>query len=391
MKKLLRAMDKPLFFSIFVMSVFGLIMIFSASYVTAFVKMGNAYQYLIRQGIILLIGFALFFFIIKIPSNFYKKIAYPYLYIVFGLLVGLFLYGKIGRGVQSWYDLGFFNLQPSEFAKTALIVLMGVYYQKHKDNKDNYKVALMPLFYAFIICFLVFVQPDLGTMLIIVIIGAFTYASVPIAKKIKKKINMVLFSGVALLSTIMLLAVLNGNQILTSAQLQRFNFLDPCERYMEAGTGYQVCNGYIAINNGGLFGVGIGNSTQKYLYLPEAHTDFIFPVIIEELGLLVGIIILLLYIFILYRILLIAKKSYTLMNSIICYGVAIYIFAHIFINLVGVLGILPLTGVPLPFLSYGGSYTINLILSIAMVERIAIENNNNNKDIQISKKIKENN
>ena len=115
----------------------------------------------------------------------------------------------------------------------------------------------------------------------------------------------------------------------TNYRLNRFVYTIPCDRY-EENSGYQVCNGYIAIDNGGLFGVGIGNSTQKHLYLPESYTDFIFPVIVEELGLIVGIIILLIYAYIIYRILLIAKKTYSLAHGLICYGVAAYIFIHIF-------------------------------------------------------------
>ena len=135
-----------------------------------------------------------------------------------------------------------------------------------------------------------------------------------------------------------------------------------------------MCNGYIAINNGGLTGVGIGKSTQKYLYLPEPYTDFIFDIIIEELGVLVGIVILLLYMLVLYRILAIGRQSSSNTGAIICYGVAIYIFLHIAVNLTGILGLVPLTGVPLPFMSYGGSFTICLIIALAAVQKVAIEN-----------------
>ena len=128
------------------------------------------------------------------------------------------------------------------------------------------------------------------------------------------------------------------------------------------------------MKNGGLFGVGLGNSTQKYLYLPESHTDFIFPIIVEELGLCVGVLIILMYGYMLYRIYLISKKSTNLRNQIICYGVFVYLALHILINLVGITALLPLTGVPLPLLSYGGSFAINVICMIFIVERIAFEN-----------------
>ena len=172
--------------------------------------------------------------------------------------------------------------------------------------------------------------------------------------------------------------------VLKPYQLERFNFKDPCERYQEE-SGYQLCNSFIAFKNGNITGQGIGMSTQKYLYLPESYTDFIFPIIVEEWGLIVGIIILLLYMFIIYRIYVIARKAKDLTGSLIAYGVCMYFFLHISINLMGVMGLGPLTGVPLPFLSYGGSYTISLMIALALVQRVAIESNKINK----KKKIKE--
>ena len=151
------------------------------------------------------------------------------------------------------------------------------------------------------------------------------------------------------------------------------NFLNPCSRYKE-DSGYQVCNSYIAIHNGGLRGVGLGNSTQKYMYLPEAHTDFIFSIIVEELGLIIAVLIIIGYFVMLFAILKIAKKATNLRNSILAYGIFTYIFAHIIINLMGILGIIPLTGVPLPFLSYGGSYGICVVIAMAIIQRINIEN-----------------
>jgi len=182
---------------------------------------------------------------------------------------------------------------------------------------------------------------------------------------------------------------LTGKSGLYAYQLQRFNFFNPCSRYTEVGTGYQVCNSYIAINNGGLFGVGIGNSTQKYLYLPESYTDFIFPVILEELGLLFGIFIILIYAYIIFRILSIAKRCYTLSHGLICYGVAAYIFIHVFINLIGVLGLFALTGVPLPFLSYGGSYALCLTIGLTLVQRINVETTIMKQEERLKNKIRE--
>ena len=153
--------------------------------------------------------------------------------------------------------------------------------------------------------------------------------------------------------------------------MTRFNFINPCKNYLEGG--YQICNAYIAINNGGLLGLGIGKSQQKYSYIPEPHTDMVFAIIAEEQGLLRSSLILIGYTIILYRILNLSSKSNTLRGKYICLGVATYIFSHIAINLGGLLGLLPLTGVPLPFLSYGGSFTISLLISLGLVQRVHIE------------------
>ena len=174
-------------------------------------------------------------------------------------------------------------------------------------------------------------------------------------------------SGFSVISVLILISVmLITGKGLNDMQKARLNFKDPCLRYREnQGTGYQVCNGYIAIKNGGLTGVGLGESTQKYLY---------FAIIVEETGLIVGSLIILIYFIIIWRILMIGKKSYNLQNTIICYGVASYIAFHVLVNLGGVFGLIPLTGVPLPFYSYGGSFMINLLICLGFVQRCTIEN-----------------
>lgn len=213
-------------------------------------------------------------------------------------------------------------------------------------------------------------QPDLGSAAIIAGIVFLTFISIPVVQNNIMKFIKIIAIGCILA---MVAFLYSGNDFLSSIQKGRLNFRNPCSRYTET-TGYQVCNGFIAINNGGLFGVGLGNSTQKYLYLPESHTDFIFPIIVEELGLVTGIIIILGYAYILSRILKIAKTSENLRCSILAYGTFWYFTLHILVNLLGVLALIPLTGVPLPFLSYGGSFTVNAIIMIFVVERVNIEN-----------------
>ena len=180
----------------------------------------------------------------------------------------------------------------------------------------------------------------------------------------------------------LLVIYLKQGYILNEARISRFtSFLDPCGNYEKGG--YQVCNSYIAINDGGLWGLGIGKSKQKYSYIPEPHTDSAFAIIAEEYGIYRTIFIFILYGIVLYRIAVIGSKASTLRGRYICVGILSYIFVHIFINLGGMFGIIPLTGVPLPFLSYGGSFVLSLIASLAIVQRIAIETKN--KKIKIPK------
>ncbi len=206
------------------------------------------------------------------------------------------------------------------------------------------------------------------------------FFSIPYNKFIRKKNNLIV--GVGILICI-ILALLIGPKVLNQYQLKRFEFRAPCTRYTES-TGYQVCNGQIAIKNGGLTGLGFGNSTQKYLYLPEAHTDFIFPIICEEVGVLGGCVVLVLYLLMLYSILRIAKSAANVYDSIAAYGTFTYLTIHILINLLGVTASMPLTGVPLPLLSYGGSFNINVIILLFVCQRIAIDS----KKANIKEKIK---
>ena len=294
-------------------------------------------------------------------------------------LAGLYPYGSITNSAKSWYDLKFFSIQPSEFAKTAIILYLAVYYEKiiKRKDYDNMKI-IFPMILVLIATALVVFQPDLGTAIIIAGIAAFIFLALPIENKQMKTMKLTCIIGIIAAAIFVVFGgnILRNSNLLTSEQKDRLTYRAPCTRYTDK-TGYQVCNGFIAINNGGLFGVGLGNSTQKYLYLPEAYTDFIFPIVIEELGALVGILIIIGYLIILYRLLKIARNAVNMRGSIIAYGTFAYILLHLLVNFMGILALIPLTGVPVPFLSYGGSFYINLMFLLFTCERVAIETKNN--------------
>lgn len=373
MKKLFSKMDLPLFIITIIYVVLGLVMIYSSSSVSAVVRYGyEPYHFFVRQALFVVIALVVgIFLVIKLPTRNYGALAWPAIIVLIASLVFLFVHGQITNNAISWYDLKYFKIQPSEFAKSILIVFFAIYYNRlHYHKAKNLYAYLVPLGFGAIIVGLVAMQPDLGSAAIIAGIIFMTFISIPNVQN-----NMMKFIKIIAIGLVVALVIVlySGNSFLNSMQKGRFNFKEPCSRYTEE-TGYQVCNGFIAINNGGLFGVGLGNSTQKYLYLPESHTDFIFPIIVEELGLFVGILVVIGYAYMLWRILKIAKSSENLRCSILAYGTFWYLALHILVNLLGILALIPLTGVPLPLLSYGGSFTINAIIMLFVVQRVNIEN-----------------
>lgn len=369
-------MDKPLFYITVCFYIFGLLAIVSASSREAVVRYGaTLYHYFFKQISALTAGFVAFLFIINVDSKKYKFWGILAYLVVLGALFYLLFWGSEINGAKNWISVpGFGSLQPGEFAKPALIIVLSLVFEKfyknlrNSNDKSRIKIFILILLLVILPAGLIFLCKDLGTMIILVFIFGIMFLASPILRIDKLRIILISIAlvGIALLG----MYAIKG-YILTPSQLSRFNFIDPCSRY-ETG-GYQVCNGFIAINDGGLFGLGIGKSKQKYSYLAEPHTDSIFAIISEELGLLRCSIIFLMYIIVLLRILMISTKASTMRGRYICLGVASYLFIHIFLNLGGIFGSIPLTGVPLPFLSYGGSSALSTIISLSMVERVNIE------------------
>ncbi len=374
MKKYLSKMDLWLLSLTFIYAILGCIMIYSASSIFTFLTQDVASNYyFVKQSIILLAGFIGSIIILNIPTSKYKYFSLFGVLAIIASLIGLYVGGHISNGTVGWYDLGFFSIQPAEFAKSAIILYMGVSYNKLiKNNDSNFIKYLIPVFVCLLISGLILMQPDLGSALITAFLGVLIFIALPIRKDVRIKC----YKSFAILGIIGLcFIVMFSDKIFNEYQIRRFEFQNPCSRYTE-DTGYQVCNGFIAIKNGGLFGLGFGNSTQKYLYLPASHTDFIFPIIVEELGLISGIGLIIGYAFMLYRILRISLSANNIRNSIIAYGTFIFLFLHLFVNLLGVLALIPLTGVPLPLLSYGGSFTLNVIALLSVCQKINIESKN---------------
>ena len=384
LRKIFHDLDKPLLFVSMALFIFGLLNIVTASSRAAVVNYDvSIYYYFYRQLLFIMIGLIMSLIIIKIDTKSYKIII-PALFVVVIILNLVALTGEELSGSKNWIDLGFIKLQPSEFSKPIIIVLMAMMFEKYYrklrtlDSKRYNAIGII-LFVSMIIPVLIFLQKDFGTLLITLFIVGMMLLASPILKIDKLK-SFLLLIGIIALAGLIIYNV--QGYILNDQRISRFkSYLDPCGNYENGG--YQVCNSYIAINNGGLFGLGIGKSKQKYSYIPEPHTDSAFAIIAEEYGIYRCIFIFIGYIIVLWRILVISSKSNTLRGRYMCLGIASYIFVHIFVNLGGMLGLIPLTGVPLPFLSYGGSFVMSLIAALAIVQRVCVESKNQKEKIKI--------
>lgn len=374
-KQNIKKMDKIVLILSVILLIWGLLSIVSASSRVAVLDYDlPVYHYFIRQLCMIFIGCVGAFIIINIPTKQYLFWARLSFLIILIILLMLSFSGDSTRGAQNWISIFGFTFQPSEFAKPIIIVYLSLifdkYYKVFRSKEGSIELLVAVIFVGCFIPLIVFFQKDFGTMLIMMAIFIVLFYGSPIKKTDKVRMTIIMLILVSLGSMILML---KQGYIFSEAQLSRFDFFNPCSKY-ETG-GYQICNGFIAINDGGLLGLGLGNSKQKYSYIPEPHTDSIFAIISEENGFVRSSIILLLYILLIFRIIILSMKSATIRGKFICLGVATYIFMHIFINLGGLFGVIPLTGVPLPFFSYGGSFIICLMVSLGLVQRVYIENN----------------
>lgn len=377
LRKLFQDSDKLLLFLSLALCMFGLFNIVNVSSQEATNKLvdESIYFYFYRQLLFVIIGFILSIIIMTRPVKSWNK----YLFLMFGAVVFLNLYaiisGSVTRGATNWVELGPISFQPSELSKPVVILCVATLFEQFAKTFQNTKIDHNKQFIIILIAglaipLLVFLQKDIGTMSIIGGTFFVMFLFSPINKKEKfKMFKILVILGVVLLFFYMLAK----GSILTNAQKGRLDFIDPCSSEKYVGGGYQVCNAFIAINRGNLIGVGIGKSTQKYSYIPEPHTDMVFSIISEEYGFIIGAAIIIIYAIMIWRIIDLATYASTISGRYICLGTATFMFIHIFLNLGGMFGIIPLTGVPLPFLSYGGSFLLALMVSLALVQRVHID------------------
>lgn len=347
---------------VFGLIVFGLIMIYSVSkyYSLEITNNQTDKYYLTRQFIAVIIGLFVWIVFQAIDYRFWQKHANKMLFITIGLLFLPLILAPFGLGYGGrWINLGIFPFQPAEVAKLTFIFYLAGWFSKQGESLEKTHEKFWPFVIVIgIIALLMLVQKDLGTLVIFVLIGAGIFAIAGASA-----FQLILGGGMAVF--LMWLAVK-----IEPYRMERFlTFLNPEKNNLSSG--YHIQNALIAIGSGGLWGLGFGQSKQKYLYLPEAHTDSIFAIICEELGLLRAFLVIAVFVFITLRGLKIAKNAPDIFSRLVAFGVTIWFFSQMLINIGAMLSLIPLTGITLPFISYGGSSLIVLLAGVGVLNNIA--------------------
>ena len=374
-KRYARNFDYPLFFVYLALCLFGLVMIYSASMGWSVMRYGwEPDRFYEQQKMNLALSIPAFLLAAFFPYKHYKSrfMMQLMLLVMFTLLFLVHFIGIGGAsGSQSWINLGVGNIQPSEVAKLIIVLYFaGIFTKKHENgtlNQLNESVG-PPLLVLFLVFVSIMMETDIGNTMII----SFVAISVIAASGIKFKSFSKIIGLIGLVITMGMVAIyFMKDTLLTPHRRGRLEaFFNPFD--YELGYGYQIVNGYIAIGSGGLKGLGLGNSNQKFGYLPEPHTDFIMAIIAEELGLIGVLIVLCGLFFIVFKGISIAISTRDPQARMIAAGIASIIGFQTFVNLGGMLGIIPLTGVTLPFISYGGSSIIILSAAIGILINVSM-------------------
>lgn len=345
---------KLLLILVVILSLFGLIMIYSASSIWANYKFNDPFKFVKAQGLFFLLGIFLIFFIKKIDPNKFYNYSNVILLVSFILLILVLIpgIGTVRNGSRSWFKLGPFGIQPSEFAKIGLIIYVSKYLKNNQRNIKNIIKGVFPLLFVIGIFFLlILLEPDFGTGMVLVL----------------SLVGIIFISGVKasffLKIGLMGLIMIAGLIIVAPYRMARIvSFLNPWSDPL--GSGYQIIQSLYAIGPGGLLGQGFLKSRQKNFYLPEPQTDFIFSIISEELGFMGVLFTSFMLGAIFYLCIKISMKQSDLFLKYLSFGLSFALIAQALLNLMVVVGLIPVTGVTLPFLSYGGS---SLLISMASI------------------------
>lgn len=359
MAKRLQA-DKWLFAAAAGLALFGVVMVFSASAVMATKENGSPYHYVIKQGIWTCIGFAAMLFAMRFDYQRLrnKRIVYGLLAVTFVMLLAVFAFPRI-NGAHRWIKFAGFSIQPSEAAKLALTIFLAYFLEKHAGEEGLFFRTFLPcLAVTGALALLVVAEPDLGTSLMLAVICAvicFTAGA--------RLMHMGFAAAPALVGLVLLL-------VRVPWRLERlFTFVDPWAKRQDAG--FQAVQSLIAVGSGGLNGLGFAQGRQKMFFLPFAHSDFIFAVVGEELGLIGALLVVLVFSLFLWRGVRAALLAPDRFGMLLGLGIVSAIVVQALFNMSVVLSLLPTKGIPLPFISYGGSSLVPTLLSVGILLNIS--------------------
>jgi len=344
----------------------GILMVYSSSNIWADYKYGDTWFFVKRQLLFAGVGVVAMFFIIKFPYHLWKRYANILLIICFVLLIIVKIpgVGIVRGGAQSWIGVGAFSIQPSEFMKLGLIIFLAKSLDDHQKYITSFKKGFLPAILLVFTAFgLIMLQPDLGTGVVLVLTCCI----------------MIFVAGARISHFVGLsfLGIIGFALLILSApyRIKRITaFLNPWEDPL--GDGFQIIQSLYAIGPGGLMGVGLGNSLQKYFYLPEPQTDFIFAILGEELGFIGGTLVIVTFMILFWRGLRIALGAPDEFGRFVALGIVAMLTIQVMINISVVIGLIPVTGITLPFLSYGGSSltltlcSVGILLNISKYSRI---------------------
>ena len=350
-----------LLISVVIISLFGVLMIYSSSYIWAEYKFNDPYKFLKSQLIFLILGYIIMFIVSKINYQKYQKYSNIIFGICFILLVLVLIpgIGTVRNGSRSWFGVGGFGIQPSEFTKLGLIIFTSKYLKNNNKELRDIKKGVLPILIVLMLVFgLIMLQPDFGTGVVIVIsIVALLFVS---------GVKMNFFIKIGLLGLVGVVVLI----IIAPYRMERIvSFLNPWSDPL--GSGFQIIQSMYAIGPGGLLGLGFGNSIQKHFYLPEPQTDFIFSIISEEFGFMGILIVSSLFITIIYQGIKISMKCEDAFGKYLAFGITFSLAFQTLLNLMVVVGLIPVTGITLPFLSYGGSSLLITLLSMGILLNIS--------------------
>lgn len=351
--------DLILFVAVIVLVSLGLIMVFSASSVMGLTDAGNPYYYVQRQTILAVVGLIVLFVLMKVDYHVFKVLALPGLVVSLALLVLVLFIGTGSGNVHRWIRIAGFNLQPSELAKLVMVNYVAVYLANKRERARKFFSGLLPILAITAIQFvLITLEPDFGTAVALVF-----------------SVLVVLFAGGVHLGQLVFVGALAAPVLFYALTLKEyrvkrlFAFVNPWADPTD--TGWNVIQSLLAIGSGGLFGLGLGKSRQKFSYLPEHHTDFIFAILCEELGFLGGAAVIILFFVLAWRGLRIAMRAPDLYGTLLAIGITSMIAFQALLNIGVVTGSLPVTGIPLPFISHGGSSLLVSLTGIGILLNIS--------------------